>query len=142
MAHFSNGLEHRWGERVRVNIPVRVSAAALARVGGSLTNLSLSGAFMKSDCELRLHALIEVRIELPPPASRTVAVEAYVSRIHNEGVGIEWCEFGPHVIKELLRDPSVSSPPTRMSGANLRSLLSASVPDTSSGAPEPANRWT
>jgi hypothetical protein len=71
-------LEHRWGERVGVNIPVRVSAAALTSVGGSLKNLSLSGAFIKAACEFRLHAVIEVRIELPSPASRTVVVEAYV----------------------------------------------------------------
>ena len=108
--NIGHGLEHRWGERVRVNIPVRVSAADLARAEGRLKNLSLSGAFMKSDCELRLHALIEVRIELPPPVSRAAVIEAHVSRKHNEGVGIEWCEFAPNIVKELLRDPSVRFP--------------------------------
>jgi hypothetical protein len=106
MAHTRNGLEHRWGERVRVNIPVRVSTAALAGAGGCLRNLSLSGALMKCECGLRLHALIEVRIELQP-AGHTAVVEAYVSRIVDEGMGIEWCEFAPPIVKGLLRDPSV-----------------------------------
>jgi PilZ domain len=110
MAHFDHGLEHRWGDRVWVNIPVRVSTAAFERADGCVKNLSLSGALMRSDCTLRLHALIKVRIELPRPASLTAVLEAYVSRILNEGFGIEWCEFAPRVIKDLLRDPWVRSP--------------------------------
>jgi hypothetical protein len=110
MMDFGHGLEHRWGERIRVNLPVRVSAADLERVQGCLKNLSLSGAFLKSDCELRLHALIEVRIELPPPVARAAVIEAHVSRKHSEGVGIEWCEFAPNIVKALLREPSVRFP--------------------------------
>jgi hypothetical protein len=106
MAYFGNGLDHRWGQRVDVNIPVRVSAAALAKVDGCVKNLSLSGALMEADCELRLHALIEIRIDLPPP-SRTAVLVAHVSRKLNEGVGIEWCDFAPKIVKDLLRNPSV-----------------------------------
>jgi hypothetical protein len=107
MAYPGNRLEHRWGERVRVNIPVRMSGTALDEIDGCMKNLSLSGAFMESNCELRLHALIKVRIDLPPPTSRTAVLEAHVSRKLNEGVGIEWCEFAPKIVKDLLRDPSV-----------------------------------
>jgi hypothetical protein len=110
VAHLGNGFEHRWGERFRVNIPVRVSAAALARVDACMKNLSLSGAFMKSDCDLRLHTLIEVRIELPPPSPRVAVIKAHVSRKLKEGVGVEWCEFAPNVVKDLLRSPSVQFP--------------------------------
>jgi PilZ domain len=111
VAHLGNGLEQRWGRRFRVNIPVRVSAGALARVDGRMKNLSLSGALMKSDCDLRLHTRIEVYIELPPPSPRAAVVEAHVSRKLKEGVGIEWCEFAPNIVKDLLRSPSVRFPP-------------------------------
>jgi hypothetical protein len=111
MAHLGNGLEHRWGERVRVNIPVHVSAAALSRADACMKNLSLSGALMKSDCDLRLHTLIEVRIELPPPSPHAAVVRAHVSRKLKEAVGIEWCEFAPNIVKDLLRSPSVRFPP-------------------------------
>jgi hypothetical protein len=107
LTHLGNGFEHRWGERFRVNIPVRVSAAALARVDACMKNLSLSGALVKADCDLRLHTLIEVRIELPPPAPRISVVKAHVSRKLKEGVGIEWCEFAPTIVKVLLRSPTV-----------------------------------
>ena len=107
MERLGNGMEHRWGERVRVNIPVHVSAAALAGFDGCMKNLSLSGALMKADCELRLHSLIDVHIELPPPAPRAAVLKAHVSRKLKEGIGIEWCEFAPTIVKDLLRSPSV-----------------------------------
>jgi hypothetical protein len=110
MERLGNGMEHRWGERVRVNIPVHVSAPALPGFVGCMKNLSLSGALMKANCELRLHSLIEVRIELPSSPRATV-VMAHVSRKLKEGVGIEWCEFAPTVVKDLLRSPSVRFPP-------------------------------
>jgi len=111
MAYLGNRLEHRWGERVRVNIPVHLSAAAFGRVDGCMKDLSLSGALMKSDCDLRLHALIEVHVELPSPSPRVAVLKAHVSRNLKEGVGIEWCEFAPNVVKDLLRSPSVRFPP-------------------------------
>jgi hypothetical protein len=75
-----------------------------------MKNLSLSGAFMTSDCDLRLHTLIEVRIELEPPSPRVSVVKAHVSRKLKEGVGIEWCDFAPTIVKDLLRSPSVRFP--------------------------------
>jgi hypothetical protein len=111
MERLGNGMEHRWGERIRVNIPVHVSAGPSAGSEGCMKNLSLSGALMKSDCDLRLHSLIEVHIELPPPSPRIAIVRAQVSRKLKEGVGIEWCEFAPTVVKDLLRSPSVRLPP-------------------------------
>jgi hypothetical protein len=110
MAQLGNGLEHRWGERVRVNIPVHMSAAALDGIDGCMKNLSLSGALMKSDCDLGLNTLIEVRIELPPPSPRVAVVMAHISRKFKEGIGIEWCEFAPTIVKDLLRSPTVRFP--------------------------------
>jgi hypothetical protein len=76
-----------------------------------MKNLSLSGALMKSDCDLPLHTLIEVHIELPPPSPRVAVVKAHVSRKLGEGVGIEWREFAPNIVKDLLRSASVRLPP-------------------------------
>jgi hypothetical protein len=106
MAHRYQGQESRWGERVKVNIPVRVSTDDLAGADGYMKNLSLSGALMKADIDLRLHSLIEVSIQMPSPSQRAEAIAAYVSRRINEGVGVEWCEFAPRIVKDLLRSPS------------------------------------
>ena len=110
MAHRWHGKEGRWGERVKVNIPVQVSADAFAGADGCMKNLSVSGALMKANVDLGLHSLIEVSVKMPSPLQRAEAITAYVSRRVKEGVGVEWCEFAPSVVKDLLRSPSIPLP--------------------------------
>jgi hypothetical protein len=110
MPYLANGLEHRWGDRVKVNIPVRVEAGDLTGANARMKNLSLSGALMTSDFDLRLNTLIEVSIALPPPSTRTAVMKAIVSRKSNGGVGIEWYDFAPNIIRDLLRF-ALRSPP-------------------------------
>jgi PilZ domain len=103
-----HGKENRWGDRVRVNIPVQVSVNALWGADGCMKNLSLSGALVKADVDLGLHTLVKVRIKVP--SQRAAAITAYVSRKAGEGVGVEWCEFAPSIVKDLLRSPSIPLP--------------------------------
>jgi hypothetical protein len=110
MAYQWNKIEHRWGERIRVHIPVQVSADALTGIAGCVEDLSLSGARMKADADLRLHSLIEVSIKLPPPSQGAAVVVAHVSRKLKEGVGVEWCQFAPSAVKDWLRSPSIRLP--------------------------------
>jgi hypothetical protein len=99
-----NRLEHRWGERHEVNFPVRVESGGPLESGkGFVRNLSLSGAFVKSDCDWQLNTLVEIGIQLPPPSTRTTILRAIVSRKLKDGVGLEWYEFAPKIIKDLLR---------------------------------------
>jgi hypothetical protein len=104
------GKESRWGDRVRVNIPVHVSVNALTDADACMKNLSLSGALVKADVDLGLHALIQVSITVPSPSRRAAAISAYVSRKTQEGVGVEWCEFAPNAVKDLLRSPFIPLP--------------------------------
>ena len=103
MSYLGNAPEHRWGERVKVNIPVRVESIHSTGANGRMRNLSLSGALMTSESDLRINTLIEVSIAMPPPSTRTAVIKALVSRKFNEGIGIEWYDFAPNIIKELLR---------------------------------------
>jgi hypothetical protein len=77
---------------------------------GYMKNLSLSGALVKADGDLKLHALVKVSIDMPSRSQRTAEITAYVSRKSMEGVGVEWCEFAPSVVKDLLRGPSIPLP--------------------------------
>ena len=106
MADPLNRIEHRWGRRFRVNIPVR-AAVSSSEIECRLRNLSLSGALMKSEHDFRLNTLIEVIISLPLLAEGRAKVRAHVTRKLKEGVAIEWCEFAPRAVKELLRSPEV-----------------------------------
>jgi hypothetical protein len=47
---------------------------------------------------------IQVAIEMPhmTPRCETPIIAAYVARKGKAGIGIEWCEFSPSVISELL----------------------------------------
>jgi hypothetical protein len=103
-----NGL--RWGRRIAVDIPVHVAAHASPVIHGHLKNLSLSGALMEADHELRLHAYIELSIKLPEKGRSTMRVMARVARKSNDAVGVEWCEFAPSIVKDLLRSPSIRPP--------------------------------
>ena len=105
-----NGNGHRWGQRIEVDIPVQVAAQASPRIHGHLKNLSLSGALMEADHELRLHAYIEVSIKLPEAGRSTMRVMARVARKLKDAVGVEWCEFAPSSVKDLLRSPSIRLP--------------------------------
>jgi PilZ domain len=100
------GKDSRWGDRVRVNIPVQVSANALS-AHGCMKNLSLSGALVKADVDLGMHALIQVNIEVSSPSPRAAAITAYISRKDKQGIGVEWCEYAPSIVKDLLRSPSI-----------------------------------
>jgi hypothetical protein len=105
-----NKMEHRWGERIRMDMPVHVSADEVAGILGCMRNLSLSGALLRIDANLRLNALIEVSVELPQPSHPPAILLAHVSRKWKEDIGIEWCEFAPIVVKDLLRSPSMRLP--------------------------------
>jgi hypothetical protein len=103
-----NGL--RWGQRISVDIPVQVAAEASPATHGHLKNISLSGALMEADRELRLHAYIELSIKFPETGRSAMRVMARVTRKFKDTVGVEWCEFAPNAVKDLLRSPSIQLP--------------------------------
>lgn len=99
-----NGL--RSGQRIAADIPVQVAADGSPTIHGHLKNISLSGALVITDHELRLHAYIEISFKPLETGTRPVRVMARVTRNLEGGVGIEWCEFAPSVVTDLLRSPS------------------------------------
>jgi hypothetical protein len=103
------GNERRWAQRIELDIPVQVAAHASPTIHGHMKNLSLSGALIEADHELRLHASIEVSINLPE-LGRTARVMARVTRELEGAIGLEWCEFAPSAIADLLRSPSIRLP--------------------------------
>ena len=107
MAHVFMGSEHRWGERVRVDIPVRVMTAGQDTASCRINNLSLSGALLRSDHDLAFPLLIDVHIDSSDQPGTAFVVKARVSRKLIHGVGIEWCDFAPPAVKALLRSPAL-----------------------------------
>ena len=95
-------MEHRWGERLSVDIAVRVAIRPFAVRTGRITNLSLSGACIALPFHVRPLARVHVAL-----ANRfnhaTPVISAYVCRKVKDGIGVEWCEFAPQAVLELLR---------------------------------------
>jgi hypothetical protein len=100
-------MDHRWGERITVDFPVRLMAHPFAKRDGRLTDLSVSGAYIRTTVALRPRSLLEVGLLASPWAKHeTTVLCAYVTRRYREGVGIEWCEFAPPPVGSLLRSVS------------------------------------
>jgi hypothetical protein len=98
-------MEHRWGERLQVNVPVRVSAHAFSGHDGRLTNLSVSGAHLQAEMELRVGSRVEIVMILPYRSKHEApAVLGFVTRKNRDGFGLEWCQFAPPAVAELLRN--------------------------------------
>jgi len=106
-------MEHRWGERVELHLTVKLSCRGSAPpVAGCLENVSSSGAFVRTEGCGPPRGPVEVILEQDGSDSgrpRSMRLLAYVVRESAAGVGIEWSEFAPRVIRELLvRRPSAS----------------------------------
>ena len=100
------GNGQRWSRRIPVDIPVQVAADGSPTIHARLKDLSLSGALVTTDHALRLHAYIEIAIKPSETGRSTIRVMARVMRNLEGGVGIEWCEFAPSAVTDLLRSPS------------------------------------
>jgi hypothetical protein len=101
-------MEHRWGERFAVDIMVRLGSRPYAVRTGRLIDLSMSGANIKIGMDLRVLSRVQVALVLPARFSQaTPVISAYVARRHRDGVGVEWCDFAPQAVVELLRSSAL-----------------------------------
>jgi hypothetical protein len=101
-------MERRWGNRVMLDERVRISRDGVVIGFATLHEASVSGGFVRTP--LLVRNLTRIEIEIAPTRARkdpTRCVEAFVVRQCPEGFGVEWCEFGPAVIVELLREPEL-----------------------------------
>jgi hypothetical protein len=102
-------MEHRWGQRVRVDIPVRLESPPVTIGDARILDLSVSGAWISGDFQRHISAEIEVIFDLPPRTSRhSNRIRAYVARARREGIGVEWRELAPPLISELLGNPAAA----------------------------------
>jgi len=91
-------MEHRWGERRPTDCEVSFVMMPETTGTGRITNISSTGAFMKTELSLRLLSLLYLRpIESTGGESRRVV--ATVVRHDVTGVGLEWCEFDAKTMK-------------------------------------------
>jgi hypothetical protein len=91
-------MEHRWGERMTIDVPVKMrSAGSRSCIAGNLCDLSISGALVAIAAPLPLAARVEVELA-------GVGVPAWVVREEPGRVAVEWCELAPRAVLQLEQD--------------------------------------
>jgi PilZ domain len=96
-------MEHRWGERFEVALPVRIRAPYGLVGTGLVINFSVSGAFIATTLPVALLSQVEVSFRLGPRAARIMhtgssTFAAEVVRQNAAGFAVEWREFGTEEI--------------------------------------------
>jgi len=96
-------MEHRWGRRIGVHIPIQLAGRGIPWKQALLANISVTGALIEAEFSFRVLSRIEVLVG----SSRVVA---FIARQHRRGVGVEWCELAPPAVTELLRAAAAPVP--------------------------------
>jgi hypothetical protein len=96
-------MEHRCGDRMSTDIPVLLVARPGTIGPARIVNVSMTGAYVET--RLKLPLLSPVSLEplaqarQDGPAAR---FEAYVVRVDQSGIGLEWCEPFLEPVSQLL----------------------------------------
>jgi hypothetical protein len=108
-------MDHRWGSRVLIDLPVRISTRRYSATLGRLSDVSVSGALVSINLDARVLCRIQLTLILPHrPGGDAPIIEAYVARKQAGGLGIEWCDFAPRVVSDLLRDHALRTAQRRI----------------------------
>jgi hypothetical protein len=96
-------MEHRWGWRVSMDELARVGDERGPISIARLRNLSTSGAFLETAPLFPPLSFIDVQFAVERRGRRIIAsVPAHVVRVTPEGIGVEWNEFNPPAVAQLL----------------------------------------
>lgn len=96
-------MEHRWGRRTIVKVPVRLITETGEPAAGQTENISISGAFIRTAHLAPLWSRLEVEFtHADGLTEEPERIGAHVTRRTHEGLGIEWYELAPHTVRALL----------------------------------------
>ena len=116
-------MEHRWGERRELILRVRLCRRGRASIDAWLTNVSLSGAYVKTGAGSWDTSLIRIEVARlgASEGRKPLRLHARVVRQEPGGVGIEWESLQAADLAEILRLAALSE----ASGRDRRSPPSA-----------------
>jgi len=100
---YSDPMEHRWGQRVTLEIPVTLAVAGRTLGRGVLRNASISGALIETALELPVFSNLVV--SLPShgeSAPRSADLHACLVRRAPAGFAVEWRDMACPAIVALL----------------------------------------
>jgi hypothetical protein len=100
---YTDPMEHRWGQRLTLELPVRLEVGGRALGQGVLRNLSVSGALIETSLELPVFTNLVVTL----PASHEIAgqsagLAASLVRAAPGGFAVEWRDMACPLVVALL----------------------------------------
>jgi hypothetical protein len=96
-------MEHRWGQRVELKIPVTLRANGGAATHGVLLNASISGALIATALDVPLFDHLVVTLPAMGPTAPGCELVASVARHAREGLGVEWRDMACEPLMSRLR---------------------------------------
>ena len=108
MAGNTQLMEHRWGIRMDVHAAAEVRTAGGLSQPASVRSASLSGAFLETDRPLPLMTRVSVR-----PLAKSDWLDAFVVRVDETGMAVEWVDPGLHPVYVFLSHASDATAPVR-----------------------------
>ena len=100
-------MEHRWGQRIELEVPVRLELKHRKLGSGLLRNASISGAFIETSAELPLFTNLVVAL---PAVNRTgehsAELGACVVRVTPYGFAVEWRDMACPAVEAMLEKAS------------------------------------
>jgi hypothetical protein len=102
---FADPMEHRWGQRVALDVPASLAVAGVTSGSGVLRNASISGALIETALELQAFTNLVVSLGCTSESvPTTFALEACVTRRTPGGFAVEWRDMAcPSIIGLLER---------------------------------------
>jgi len=96
-------MEHRWGERIKVDIQVEASVPPLIIGTGRVLDVSISGAWISGKFHLPPLARAFVVFDFTVAGRHEpVPIACFVARVRPEGIGVEWRELAPQIVSDLI----------------------------------------
>jgi len=103
-------MEHRWGQRIDVDVNVQLKTKGGLAGYGRVCNVSVSGAFVRTTVPVPVLSRVQVVIPAGKQDPRVIAAyDGQVIRRTDEGLAIEWRIVSP----EILRTMAALSPATK-----------------------------
>lgn len=103
-------MEHRHGNRIATSFPIHIEMASCT-LPGRIVDVSLSGAFVEVGVRIPEHTQVTV-VSAAYKSARNKnpdrwRISAHVARRSINGVGLEWDQFAPVPILDLMRKDDV-----------------------------------
>lgn len=103
-------MEHRWGRRCSVDVPLWLRYQADQRVQGRMRELSLSGAYIITVARAKVGQSLIIELDAGSTREQTT-LAAWVIRQDAQALAIEWQEFAPWPVALILDGGAIAPDP-------------------------------